>query len=155
MEEIDLEKIESGMVIERSTCEELIGIRRSDDAYRYQFELLKLAKHLQRELWNAGKQLTVTTCDAEIQILSHADSSEYNSNRFELALKSARAANRRLMAVDVGKLSGEHRKDHESSMIRQSRIISMLRTVPKTVEVSANVDNRPKFVFKRGSSESN
>ena len=150
MESIDLDMIRPGKVIDRAECEKIVNVKKVENPYSYQFELLKLGKMLQRELWKVGKKYTVTTMDGEIQILGHADASDYNANRFDLALKAARAANRRMGAVDVSQLTPEQRKDHETGVVRQSRIISMLRTVPKSIALQPNADTRPKFVFKGG-----
>jgi hypothetical protein len=145
--EIDLENATPGTVIERSDCEKIVGVKKIEDAYGFQFALMQLGEFIQRELWNSGRHWTVTTSDGSVQILTHEDASRYNANHFELAIKKLRRCNRRLNAVDVGELTQDARQDHERSIIRQSRILSMLKTVRREIPTEPYKDSRPKFVI--------
>jgi hypothetical protein len=95
---------------------------------------MQLAEFIQRSLWKIGKQFTVTTSAGQVNILTHEEASKYNESRFDLAISKMRRCNRRLNAVDIGSLSKDSRDEHGRAIIRQSRILSMLKTTNKDIE---------------------
>lgn len=129
--DIDVEKVEAGTMVEQTECEKIIGMKRNGNEYAYQFALMQLGEFIQRSLWRIGKQFTVTTSSGQVNILSHEEASKYNESRFDLAISKMRRCNRKLNAVDVGALSKESRDEHGRAIIRQSRILSMLKTANK------------------------
>ena len=132
--DIDVDKVEAGTTVEQAECEKIIGVKRKGNEYAYQFALMQLGEFIQRSLWKIGKQFTVTTSSGQVNILTHEEASKYNESRFDLAISKMRRCNRRLNAVNVGELSKESRDEHVRAIIRQSRILSMLKTVKRDLE---------------------
>lgn len=147
--EVDIENAKPGSRIDRENCEKILNIKRSEDAYGYQFGLLQLCDFIQKQLWREGKRYTVTACEGEIQVLTDEQATDYNANHFELAIKKLRRCHRRLQAVDTSNLSDEGRSNHQAATIRQSRIVSMLRSVPKKIDLQASEPTKPVLVFKK------
>ena len=135
--EIDVQYVEPGTVIEQSQCEEILGIKRDGNEYNYQFALMQLGEFIQKSLWKLGKEYTVTTSSGQVNVLTHEQASKYNESRFDLAIGKMRKCNRRLNAVDVGELSKETREEHGKAIIRQSRILSMLKTASRDLTPEA------------------
>lgn len=129
--DIDVTDVEAGDTVPQTQCEEIIGLKRNGNEYAYQFALLQLGDFVQKALWKIGKQFTVTTANGEVQVLTHEQASKYNAGRFELAIAKLRRCNRRLCAVNPGELTAEAREDHGRAMIRQSRVLSLLKTANK------------------------
>jgi hypothetical protein len=142
---LDIESVKAGSVIDQAEVEKVVGVRRSEDAYAYQFALLQFGDFIAKTLWRNGKQLTVTTNDGAVQILTHAEASVYNAKQFELAMAKLRRCNRRLGAVDASQLTPDDRQDHVKAMIRQSRILSAVKIAKKPVELEQSSDNRPRL----------
>jgi hypothetical protein len=132
--EIDVTDVEAGTTVDLNECERVLGIKRKGNEYNYQFALMQLAEFIQRSLWKIGKQFTVTTSAGQVNILTHEEASKYNESRFDLAISKMRRCNRRLNAVDIGSLSKDSRDEHGRAIIRQSRILSMLKTTNKDIE---------------------
>ena len=132
--EIDVTEVEAGTTVDQSECERILKMNRKGNEYEYQFALMQLAEFIQKSLWKIGKQFTVTTSAGAVNILTHEQASKYNESRFNLAISKMRRCNRRLNAVDVGSLSKESRNDHGNAIIRQSRILSMMKNVNKDIE---------------------
>ena len=139
--DIDVTNVEAGTTVDQSQCEKILDMKRKGNEYDYQFALMQLSDFIQRSLWKIGKQFTVATSAGQVNILTHEQASKYNESRFDLAIAKMRRCNRRLNAVDVGELSKEARDDHGKAIIRQSRILSMMKT--------ANRDLSPEPVKKR------
>jgi len=131
--DIDVRVLEPGTTVEQSECESIVGIKRTGNEYAYQFALMQLGDFIQKSLWRLGKHLTVRTTNGEVQVLTHEEASKYNESRFDLAIDKMRRCNRRLNAVDVGELGKEAREDHSKAIIRQSRILTMLKTVRRDI----------------------
>lgn len=144
MIEIDLSNVEAGHVFSLAECELLIGFQRDKDRYQWQFELLKLSDQIQNELWNSGKPLTVVTSKSEILVLTHAEASEYNASQFDNAIKKMRRAYKRLMAVDTFGFVDSQLHSHEKAIIKQSRILSMIKNTKADLQVVAHDSGLPK-----------
>lgn len=145
--DIDVTHVEPGTSIEQSVCETIIGIKRESDAYQYNFLLMQLGDFIEKSLWKIGKQYTVRTTGGSVQILTHEEASKYNDSRFDLAIGKLRRCNRRLMAVDPGKLTPGARLDHGTAIIRQSRILALVKTATRKISLEAHKDNRPPIVI--------
>jgi len=145
--EIDIEAIEPGQTITQADCEAVIGYRRNGREYEYQFALMQLGKFIERSLWNSGKQWTVRTTGGEVQILTHEEASRYNESRFDLAIDKMKRCNRRLSAVDVGRLTPEARSDHGAAIIRQSRVLQLVGTVKRDIGLEAVTEKKPPLVI--------
>jgi hypothetical protein len=142
--EIDLSPVEAGHVFPMSQCELLIGFARDKDRYQWQFELLKLSDQIQKELWSSGKPLTVVTSKSEILVLTHAEASEYNAAQFDNAIKKMRRAYRRLMAVETVGFADSQLQSHEKAIVKQSRILSMIKNTKANLQVVAHDSGLPK-----------
>jgi hypothetical protein len=147
--EVDVENVEPGTTIEQSTVEQIIGIKRQGNEYDYQFALMQLGEFVQRSLWKIGKQYTVRTSNGEVQVLTHEEASRHNANKFDLRMEGMRRDNRRLVAVDVGALSKEAREDHGKAIIKQSRILSMLKTAKRELSLVAEQPKKPVVVIRK------
>ena len=142
--DFNVERVEPGTVLEQSQCEQIMGMRREADPMAYQFALMQLNDYIERSLWKIGKQYTCTTRRGEIVILTHEEASRYNDSRFDLAIQKMRKCNRRLMAVDLGRLTRQAKEEHGHAIIRQSRILSMLKQVNRDLQPEPHVDSRPR-----------
>jgi len=142
--EIDLSSVESGHVFPLSQCELLIGFPRDKDRYQWQFELLKLSDQIQKELWNSGKPLTVVTSKSEILVLTHAEASEYNATQFDNAIKKMRRAYKRLMSVETAGFVDTQLQSHEKAIVKQSRILSMIKNTKANLQLVAHDSGLPK-----------
>jgi hypothetical protein len=147
--EVDVENVEPGTTIEQSTVEQIVGIKREGNEYNYQFLLMQLGEFVQRSLWKIGKQYTVRTSGGEVQVLTHEEASRHNANKFELRMDGMRRDNRRLVAVDVGALSKESREDHGKAIIKQSRILSMLKSARSELTLAAEQPKKPVVVIRK------
>lgn len=145
--DVDVSQVEPGTTIERSVCEQIVGVKRDEDAYAYQFLLMQLGDFIEKSLWKIGKQYTVRTTGGAVQILTNEEASKYNDSRFDLAIAKLRRCNKRLIAVDLSKLTPVARQDHATAAIRQSRILGMIKTVSRNVEPEPHVDKRPPIVI--------
>lgn len=145
--DIDVENVEPGTTIEQSTVEQIIGIKRKGNEYEYQFALMQLGEFMQRSLWKIGKQYTVRTSGGEVQVLTHEEASKYNDSRFDLAIEKMRRCNRRLTAVDVGQLSKEARDEHGRAVIKQSRMLAMLKSARAELTLTAELPKKPPIVI--------
>lgn len=143
--DIDVSDLLPGDSIPQSKCESVIGMRRTGREHLYQFALLQLGDYIQKALWKIGKQYTVRAVGGEVQVLTHEQASKYNDSRFDLAIAKMRRCNRRLMAVDIGSLSKETRQDHERAIVKQSRMLSLLKSASRDLTPTAEVKERIKL----------
>jgi hypothetical protein len=146
--DVEVDQLEVGTTIEQSVVERIVGIKRQDNEAAYQFLVMQLAEFISNALWKIGKQYTVRTSGGEVLVLTHEEASRYNDSRFDLAMEKMRRCNRRLMAVDVGQLSDEARRDHGRAMIRQSTILAMVKTAKKSISLEAETPKKPPIVLK-------
>jgi hypothetical protein len=63
----------------------------------------------------------------ELHVLTDQESASYNPKRFEAGLRLARRSHRRLMAVNVAKLTGADRELYAKNVSNQAHKLSMLR----------------------------
>lgn len=141
---IDLTNVEPGHVFSMAQCEEAIGFPRDRDRYQWNFMLMQLCEQVQKQLWNSGKHFTVVTSKSEIRVLTHAEASEYNANMFDNAIKKMRRTNRKLMAVDTTGFSENALVSHEKAIVKQSRILAMMKPSRATLQMVAHNDGLPK-----------
>lgn len=141
---IDIDAIEAGYVFDRATCELLIGFPRDSNRYEWQFELMKRCDQIQKELWDAGKHLTVVTTKSEIHVLTHEQASEYNATRFDNAIKKMRRCYKRLLAVNTGTFTDNMLQSHEKSIVKQSRILQAIKSNRAEITVKPHDSGLPK-----------
>ena len=124
----------------------MVGVTKQQDGLEFQFRLMQLADYIGKLLWKEGKKYTVCTRGSEVHVLTHEQASKYNDSRFNGAVAKMRKCNRRLIAVDVSKLSPEMRQQHDETIARQSRMIQALKGGKAKLEVKPVVRNVPVVV---------
>ncbi len=145
--DFDVEQIEPGTTIEQSTVEKILEMKREGNEYAFQFALMQLGEFVQRSLWKIGKRFTVRTSGGEVQVLTHEEASKHNANKFDLRMEGMRRDNRKLMAVDISALSKEAREDHGKAVIKQSRILTMLKTTRRELKLTPEQPRKPVAVI--------
>lgn len=150
MFDIEVDNIEPGTVIEQSTAEKIVAVRKTENPMEFQFRLMQLSSEIERMLWRIGKQYTVRISGGDIQVLTHEEASRYNAARFENAIEKLKKCNRRLAAVDVRELSKEAREDHGRSIIKTSHILAMVTTARRDLTLGTASASVPKMTFKLG-----
>lgn len=126
--DIEVSELCPGSCIDQEECERLIGFTRLSDPLKWQLALLNLRNEVLRLLEQDGKIYTITCSDAQLNILTHKQASEYNARKFETCIDGMRRANKRLSAVDVAVLSKEDRDQHDKSMMNQSRMLLAIKS---------------------------
>jgi hypothetical protein len=125
--QIDTTKVKPGDSISLATCEQAIG-HKCDESKEWQFALLQLLGVVQKQLKKEHRrELTVRIVGNELHVLTDQESATYNPKRFDAGLKLARRAHRRLMAVNVAKLTGADRDLYAKNVSNQAHKLSMLR----------------------------
>lgn len=143
---IKLDTVEAGYIFDREACELLIGYSRDLKRYDWQLELMKICDRIQKELWKAGKQLTVVTTKSEIHVLTHEQASEYNSTRFDNAIKKMRRCYKRLVAVNTANFTDTLLQSHEKSIVKQSRILQAIKSNRAEIKVVPHNSGLPKRI---------
>jgi hypothetical protein len=125
--QIDTTKVKPGDSISLATCEQAIG-HKCDESKEWQFALLQLLGVVQKQLKKEHRrELTVRIVGNELHVLTDQESATYNPKRFDAGLRLARRAHRRLMAVNVAKLTGADRDLYAKNVSNQAHKLSMLR----------------------------
>ena len=126
--QIDTRKIKPGDSLSQGDCETVIGFTADSNPLQWQFALLQLLGVVQKQLKKEhGRELTVRIVGQELHVLTDAEAAGYNPKRFDAGLRLARRAHRRLMAVNVGKLSAADRDLFAKNVSNQAHKLSMLR----------------------------
>ena len=109
---------------------------------------MKLLGIVQKQLKKQfGREVTVRIVKNELHILTDQESAAYNPMRFDAGLKMARRAHRRLMAVNVAKLTSEERDAYAKNVSNQAYKLSLLRKKAE-VPLPANERTTPVMTFK-------
>ena len=148
MFDIDLQTIEPGTVLEMADCEKLFGYTRENNPTRYQFDLMRLADWIHKELCKFERILTVVCDGSDVRVLTHQQASDYNVQHFANAIKKMRKCHKRLAAVDTRELDAAKITIHDKSLVRQSRILQMIKTVRSDVQAEVRKLERP-VMFKK------
>ena len=126
--QIDTRKIKPGDSLSQGDCEAVIGFTADSNPLQWQFALLQLLGVVQKQLKKEhGRELTVRIVGQELHVLTDGEAAGYNPKRFDAGLRLARRAHRRLMAVNVGKLSAADRDLFAKNVSNQAHKLSMLR----------------------------
>lgn len=148
MFDVDIDSIETGSVLGIAECEKLFGYTRQSDPMRYQFDLMRLSDWIGKELFKQGKLLTVTCDGSDIRVLTHEQASDYNQKHFDNAIKRMRKCAKRLAAVDIRELTAERVKSHDRAIVKQSKILQMIRNVRGNILPEPKKLGRP-VMFKK------
>jgi len=145
--QIKTDKLKLGDGIPQAFCEDIIGFPETSDPKGFAFALLQLLGLVQKQLKQQhGRDITVRIVKSELHILTDAEAAEYNPKRFDVGLRMARRAHRRLMAVNVGKLSAEQRDLYAKNVSNQSFKIALLRK-RETIEATPTERTTPVMTF--------
>ena len=126
--QIDTRKIKPGDSLSQGDCEAVIGFTADSNPLQWQFALLQLLGVVQKQLKKEhGRELTVRIVGQELHVLTDGEAAGYNPKRFDAGLRLARRAHRRLMAVNVSKLSAADRDLFAKNVSNQAHKLSMLR----------------------------
>jgi hypothetical protein len=126
--QIDTRKIKPGDSLSQGDCETVIGFTADSNPLQWQFALLQLLGVVQKQLKKEhGRELTVRIVGQELHVLTDGEAAGYNPKRFDAGLRLARRAHRRLMAVNVSKLSAADRELFAKNVSNQAHKLSMLR----------------------------
>lgn len=140
--QIDTSKVKPGDSISVAACEQAIG-QPFSESKEWQFQLLQLMGLVQKQLKKEhGRELTVRIVGNELHVLTDAEAASYNPKRFEAGLKLARRAHRRLMAVNVAKLTASDKEQYARNVSIQAHKLSMLRK-RTDIEPAANKRSTP------------
>ncbi len=144
---IDTSSVDLGDVIPQTVCESIIGFTESEDFKGWSLAMLQLLGVVQKQIRaKFGREITVRIIGSEIHILNDQEAASYNPRRFEAGLRVARRSHRRLMAVNVAKLSGEQRESHMKNLSNQTHKLSMLRH-REEIALPATERKTPVMVF--------
>ena len=125
---LDFSTVEIGGEVSAEICEEHIGTTYHDDPTGYSLALLKLMGEVRKYLRDKhGREITVRAVQNRLVILTDSEAAHYNPKRFADGLRLIRRAHRRLLAVDVSKLTPEERAKYGRDVEVQSARLSMIR----------------------------
>jgi hypothetical protein len=121
-----IDKLTLGSELSTTTCEQLLECTRH--APEYQLKLLRLKHEVEQAMkLRYGRTITVRVQQQALQVLTDREAAAYNPKRFADGLRIARAAHRRLLAVDRTKLTPTERQEVEASVVRQAQMLSLMR----------------------------
>lgn len=147
--QIDTTRLKPGGIVSQSDCESIIGFTEVSNQKDWQFAILQLLGVVQKQLKKEhGRELTVRIVGCELHVLTDEDAALYNPKRFEAGLRLARRAHRRLMAVNVSRLSASDREMFAKNVSNQSHKLSMLRR-RDTIPIPATERTTPVMTFQR------
>lgn len=141
---IDVSQLHPGDTVEQAECEKVIGFKRDEDKYAFQFELMQLSERIQMLLWREGRKYTVVCKDGSICILTHEQASNYNAKRFSNAIGKMRRCHKRLVAVDVSSFGSSALENHNLSLVKTSRILQSIKSTRVDIKPEAHVCTLPK-----------
>ena len=145
---IDTTHIKPGGTISQAECENIIGFTEASSPKDWALAVLQLSGVVAKQLHSEhGRELTVRIVQNSLQILTDAEAADYNPKRFDAGLRQARRAHRRLMAVNVGKLSADDRQVYAKNVSNQAFKLSMLRK-KAVVDLQPAERTTPAVVFK-------
>ena len=144
------DKLQPGQSITQAEIESATGQVESTDPQAYALLLLQIRGQLIAHLKRIhGRELTVRIVKGDLHILDDREAADYNPKRYAQGLRIARRAHRRLMAVDVSKLTPQEREQHTRTVCRQASALSSLRAKPTEAVVAIDRPETPKLMAGR------
>lgn len=145
---INFEAIHPGYIVKKETLQNIVQIAPDKDVEsykKYQLELLSIGQIITSQLDKLNRPYTVVIRKEEIMVLTHAEASKYNQNKFSNGLKKAKRANRKLVHVDVSQLSPAEKERHDAAIIKQSKLVSLIEmgSRPEVKPTGVRVGTRP------------
>lgn len=144
------DNLKLGDELTETACTAILGFTRYERPEEFALGLLKIKYDIEKTLKaRIGRDITVRILKHTVRVLDDREAAEYNPKRFADGLKIARRAHRRLMAVDVSKLSPTERDEYGRAVTKQAAKLSMMRKpVPEPETVPAET-KRPRLFEKK------
>jgi predicted negative regulator of RcsB-dependent stress response len=140
-------KLQPGQSITQAEIEAATGQLETTDPQAFALLLLRLRGDLISHLKRIhGRELTVRIIKGDLLILDDRQAAAYNPKRYTQGLRIARRAHRRLMAVDVSKLTPQEREQHTQTVCRQASALSSLRARPEIPVAASTRPESPKLM---------
>jgi hypothetical protein len=117
--------LSKGDVIAAAYLERAIGAPRETDAYR--LGLRRIIDYVTRRLRDRGEIVTIVERKHSLVILTDAEASEYNAQRFNIELRGAARAHARNLGVDRSKLPDAQLAKHDRALETNGRILHAIR----------------------------
>jgi hypothetical protein len=141
------DKLQPGQLITQSEIESATGQQEAKDPQAFALLLLRVRADLITHLKRIhGRELTVRIVKGDLLILNDREAADYNPKRYSQGLRIARRAHRRLMAVDVSKLTPEEREAHTKVVCKQASALSAIRSKPEAVTAHPQRPATPKIM---------
>ena len=146
--QINTDNLKLGDLIPQDMCENIIGdIAENMGESAFALAMLNLMGLVSKQLKKQhGRDITVRIVKNELHILTDSESAEYNPKRFDVGLRMARRAHRRLLAVNVSKLDAAERGMYAKNVSNQSFKIALLRK-RETIEATPTERTTPVMTF--------
>lgn len=122
---IATDSLSKGDVIVAVDLERALGVKRETDAYR--LGLRRIVDYITRRFRDRGEIVTVVERRHCIVILTDAEASEYNAQRFTIELRGAARAHARNLGVDRSQLTSEQAAHHDRALQTNGRILHAIR----------------------------
>lgn len=140
-------KLQPGQSITQTEIEAATGQLETTDPQAFALLLLRLRGDLITHLKRIhGRELTVRIVKGDLLILDDRQAAAYNPKRYTQGLRIARRAHRRLMAVDVSKLTPQERDQHTQTVCRQASALSAIRSKSEAVTAHPQRPQTPKIM---------
>jgi hypothetical protein len=94
--------------------------------YEYSLKVMALVKQIEMELWARGKCFTICTLNHGVAILTDAEASIYNADRFKGHQSGLARANVKMAAVDTGTFTEAERARHDKTIRDQGAILAAI-----------------------------
>jgi alkylated DNA nucleotide flippase Atl1 len=119
---IDFDQVKQGDVFNPDQLADIVGVPRK--SRRYPGRIMAFQKALEDELWERGKPWTFLIQKDSILVLSDAEASVRNHQRFKGHVRGLARDNLRMSAVDRGKLPANDLRKHDRALITQAAVIA-------------------------------
>jgi len=143
---MDYSKLNLGDELTETQCTEILGIDRYEHPEKFALKLLALKADVEQAMKaKFGRIITVRATQHGLQILTDQASAAYNPKRFADGLRIARRAHRRLLGVDVSKLTPQQRDEFGHNVTRQAARLAMMKAPTPDAPLQPVVNDRPKL----------
>lgn len=94
----------------------------------FRLAVLGLRNDLMREFRSRGRPATVILSKGALAVLTHEEAVTYNRRAFDLGLRKANRAYRRLGDVDARALSADVKKQHERALLVTGKVLAVIKS---------------------------
>lgn len=139
-----------GDEITEAACTAILGFTRDQRPEDFALGLLRIKHEAEKALKaRHGREITVRVVKHTVRVLDDREAAAYNPKRFADGLRIARRAHRRLMAVDVSRLSPTEREEYSKASTKQAAKLSMIRSPQPEAEPLAADTKLPRMFGKK------